>query len=203
MLIHLVVLLDFISEAEYWRNADIQLLNSINHNRIHGLDNLFIGITDTVSFVSILLILLLFLWSYRKKDNAIKRNAISISVGWFSAALVANILKYWIDRPRPFATYAFIEKLSTGGSPSFPSGHTTDAFAIATAISICYPRWYVLLMAYTWAFSVAYSRICLGVHYPSDVLGGIFIGIVTVIAVFFMIHKYTKNKIQTHARLSE
>lgn len=203
MLIHLFVLLEIVSEGEYWSNADIQLLNSMNHNRINGLDNLFIGLTDTVSFVGILLIVLFFTWSYKKKDKVIRRNAISISIGWLCAVLIANLLKYCINRPRPFTTHAFIEKLSTGGSPSFPSGHTTDAFAIATAISLCYPRWYTLLIMYTWAFSVAYSRICLGVHYPSDVLAGMIIGIATVTVVFIAINKYTKSKITIDAGLSE
>lgn len=202
MLIYLLVLLEIVSEGEYWSNTDIQLLNSINHNRINGLDNLFICLTDTVSFVGILLIVLFFTWSYKKKDKVIRRNAISISIGWLCAVLIANLLKYCINRPRPFTTHAFIEKLSTGGSPSFPSGHTTDAFAIATAICLCYPRWYTLLIMYTWAFAVAYSRICLGVHYPSDVLAGMIIGIITVIACFYVMNKYTNNKMQIHAGLS-
>lgn len=201
MHIYLLAFLEILTEKEYWRNADIQFLNSINHNRINGLDNFFIVLTNTVSFVGILLIVFLFAWSYWKKDIAMRRNAISGSIGYLCAIFIANVLKYCINRPRPFTMYAFIEKLSTGGSPSFPSGHTTDAFAIATVICVCYPRWYILLMIYTWAFAVAYSRICLGVHYPSDVLGGMTIGIVTVIASFFIRNEYTKNKI--HAGLSE
>lgn len=86
------------------------------------------------------------------------------------------LLKYSIDRPRPFETYSFIVKLSDAGSPSFPSGHTSNAFATATSLSLAIPKWYVTAPALLWASAVGYSRMHLGVHYPSDVLVGAAIG---------------------------
>jgi membrane-associated phospholipid phosphatase len=62
------------------------------------------------------------------------------------------------------------------GSPSFPSGHTSDAFATATSLSIAFPKWYVIAPSFLWACSVGYSRMDLGVHYPSDVMAGAIIG---------------------------
>ena len=59
---------------------------------------------------------------------------------------------------------------------SFPSGHTSFAFATATSLSIKYPRWYVIAPSYLWAGAVGYSRMNLGVHYPSDVLAGAMLG---------------------------
>ncbi len=58
----------------------------------------------------------------------------------------------------------------------FPSGHTSLAFAIATSLSLKYPKWYVIAPSYVWACSVGYSRMNLGVHYPSDVLAGAVLG---------------------------
>ena len=69
-----------------------------------------------------------------------------------------------------------MKKMTSGGSPSFPSGHTSDAFSLATALSIVYPKWYVVVPAYAWAVTVGYSRMALGVHYPGDVLAGALIG---------------------------
>jgi membrane-associated phospholipid phosphatase len=93
-----------------------------------------------------------------------------------SAAVITSVLKYTIDRPRPFETYPDIEKATYAGSPSFPSGHTSDAFSLATSLSIAYPKWYVIVPSYAWALTVAYSRMHLGVHYPSDVLAGALVG---------------------------
>ena len=103
-----------------------------------------------------------------------------------ASGIISTLLKHIIERPRPFDLYPELEKLSAGGSFSFPSGHTADAFAFATAICIAYPRWYIIIPAFTWAGSVGYSRMDLGVHYPSDVMAGVIIGAATaVIASLF------------------
>ena len=83
-------------------------------------------------------------------------------------------LKFAINRKRPFVTYPDIEKIASAGSKSFPSGHTSDAFATATSLSLAFPKWYVITPSFVWACAVGYSRMDLGVHYPSDVLQKVF-----------------------------
>ncbi len=85
---------------------------------------------------------------------------------------ITSVLKYSIDRDRPFETYPDIYRKTSAGSPSFPSGHTAFAFCSATSLSLQYPEWYVIVPSFLWAGSVAYSGMHLGVHYPSDVLAG-------------------------------
>ena len=68
-------------------------------------------------------------------------------------------------------------KETNGRSPSFPSGHTSGAFSFATSLTIACPKWYIAGPAYIWAGAVGYSRMDLGVHYPSDVLAGAIIGV--------------------------
>ena len=87
-------------------------------------------------------------------------------------------MKYSVGRERPFVTYTDIINKSGKpcNDPSFPSGHTSTAFTLATSLSLEYPKWYVIVPAYTYASTVAYSRMHLGVHYPSDVLVGALIG---------------------------
>lgn len=85
-------------------------------------------------------------------------------------------LKYAVNRPRPFVTYPDIIKKGNAGSKSFPSGHTSSAFALATSISLEYPKWYFVAPAYIWATTVGYSRMRLGVHYPTDVFAGAIVG---------------------------
>jgi len=112
---------------------------------------------------------------YRNDPQMIKagKDAL-ISLGISTVATWA--LKYSIHRPRPFEKYADVVKLSNGGGSSFPSGHTSSAFAVATSISLSYPKWWVIAPCYLWAGAVGVSRIALGVHYPSDVLAGAIVG---------------------------
>lgn len=89
---------------------------------------------------------------------------------------ITFILKYTVNRKRPFEVDSLITKASSGGGPSFPSGHTSLAFATATSLSFAYPKWYVIIPSYLWAGTVAYSRMYLGVHYPTDVWVGAVVG---------------------------
>jgi undecaprenyl-diphosphatase len=84
--------------------------------------------------------------------------------------------KYTFNRKRPFEATTLVTKASPGGGPSFPSGHTSEAFSTATSLSILYPRWYVIVPSFVWAGTVGYSRMYLGVHYPTDILAGALVG---------------------------
>jgi membrane-associated phospholipid phosphatase len=172
----LPVFLLFLAVTAHSQNWDIRTLSKINLNRNKNLDNTFRGITNTAGPVAFGTPVVLFAISLVKDDSVMRRNSIYIGASVLSSAIITNILKYSINRPRPYITYPFIEQATSGGSPSFPSGHTSDAFAFATSVSIAYPKWYVIVPSYLWAGAVAYSRMDLGVHYPSDVIAGAIIG---------------------------
>jgi membrane-associated phospholipid phosphatase len=145
-------------------------LKDINLNRNKHLDGTFRTITNSAAPLAFGVPVLLFGISLIKKDSFTRQRSFYIGASVLTSIMISNIVKYSVNRPRPFVTYPFIEKLSSGGSPSFPSGHTSDAFALATSISIAYPKWYVIIPSFAWAGAVGYSRMDLGVHYPSDVL---------------------------------
>jgi membrane-associated phospholipid phosphatase len=172
----LPVIVLFFSVAIYSQNADIRILREINLNRNKELDNTFRAVSNSVGPVAFGTPVVLFAVSLIKDDSLMRRNSIYIGASVLFSAIITNIFKYSINRPRPYITYPEIEKAGSGGSPSFPSGHTSTAFAFATSVSIAYPRWYIIVPSYVWAFAVAYSRMDLGVHYPSDVLAGALIG---------------------------
>jgi undecaprenyl-diphosphatase len=72
------------------------------------------------------------------------------------------------------------QRVSPSDQFSFPSGHTAAAFVIATLISHFFPA--LLVPVYFWAFLMGVSRIYLGVHYPTDILAGLVIGIISAFA---------------------
>lgn len=78
-------------------------------------------------------------------------------------------------RPRPFVAHPQIEPLYVVHSSSMPAGHAATAFAGAVLLSSVRPQlrvWFVVLAA-----TIAFSRIYVGVHYPTDVLAGAAIGV--------------------------
>lgn len=156
---------------------DARILHAINANHKTTADGYFNFITKTNSAVVALTPATIGIAGVIKKDKPMMYNAgMIIMAGAINLGVVMS-LKYSINRTRPYDEYSgYIFPKDTDPTPSFPSGHASSAFANATALSLAYPKWYVIVPAYAWAGSVGYSRLHLGVHYPSDVLLGAVIG---------------------------
>lgn len=159
------------------QNFDIDLLHSINSNNSASWDKTNLIISQSMAPVSIAVPASFFLYGVLAPDSAVKRNSIVMGAGLAASTILTVGMKYSFNRTRPFKAYPFIEKKADGGGPSFPSGHTSSAFATATSLSLFYPKWYVIAPSFLWAGAVGYSRMELGVHYPSDVLVGALVGI--------------------------
>jgi len=124
------------------------------------------------------------------------------TVGWKCLAALAishipvALLKYKFKRLRP---YQELPDVNTGlkplADPSFPSGHTTAIFAFIIPIVLnasLFP-FFVVPLALIIAVSVGWSRMYLGLHYPSDVLVGGLIGTLTAMAIQYFWHTPTGN----------
>lgn len=174
-------------------NIDLSLLKKINLGRNTTMDPFFNLITDSAAWVAFGFPVILFLWCLITKNKSLRSKLFYVLVSVLTSAIISTVVKNIVAKPRPFITYPFIQKVTDGGSYSFPSGHTCDAFSFATAISLIFPKWVLILPAYVWAFGVGYSRIDLGVHYPSDVLGGMVIGTGAAL-LCFVIKKNRESK---------
>jgi undecaprenyl-diphosphatase len=85
------------------------------------------------------------------------------------------VLKNSLKRHRPQqALQGFRSIITPSDQFSFPSGHTSAAFMVATLVSYFFPT--LLIPLYVWAACVGFSRIVLGVHFPTDTLMGVALG---------------------------
>lgn len=174
--IRFVIVLCFTLAIGNAQNIDIDLLKQINTNRNTSLDPTFKSITNSAVPISIAAPILLYSVGLIQHDSLTKQKAIFIAETFITSALITTILKDVIKSERPYLKYSEIQPLATEGSYSMPSGHTSTAFATATSLSLAYPKWYVIAPSFIWAGSVGYSRMHLGVHYPSDVFVGAVVG---------------------------
>jgi membrane-associated phospholipid phosphatase len=168
----------FLPISIYSQNIDIQILRAINSPQILRSDDFFRVISNSDIYVITEVPVIMGIVGFVKHDNKLLRKACVISGATIINFGITSALKYSINRERPFIRYHDIINKSGKPTkdPSFPSGHTSTAFTLATSLSLEYPKWYIIAPSYLYACTVGYSRLYLGVHYPSDVLIGALVG---------------------------
>ena len=137
------------------------------------------------------IILTLILLAFRKTRKA---GICSMFALLFMVVLNNGIIKHLVDRIRPYEVIESLKILvAKPDDASFPSGHTASSFASCTALLLSLPMVtdrrrarICTVAAYILAVLIAFSRLYVGVHYPTDVLGGIVIGILCGIAGYFV-----------------
>jgi undecaprenyl-diphosphatase len=102
------------------------------------------------------------------------RVLLAMAVAWVSA----RVAQHLIPMPRPFSLGLGTQWLAHGNSAGFPSTHASVAFAFAAAVALNSKRWAIGVAAFALASVIAWSRICLGLHFPSDVLAGLVVGLI-------------------------
>lgn len=112
----------------------------------------------------------------------------------FFASIVDLVIFLAWSRPRPFVTHteidAIIEKMRVDVS-SFPSSHTYISFAFATSIFL-YGHKKLGIFLYIISILIALSRVAVGLHYPSDIIGGALLGISSGIIAYVIVQSSQK-----------
>lgn len=113
-----------------------------------------------------------------------KTAAVQAALSLGTALALVSVISHFILRTRPFlASHAVTLLVPPPLKTSFPSGHTAAAFAIAFAIVMAGKSRSLGIVAIILACSIAFGRIAVGVHYPTDLLGGLLVGLLAFIIV--------------------
>lgn len=146
------------------------IFNRINHLRPISLFFAVISRLGNGIFWYVLMLILPLLYGLE---------ALRVSVHMALVGVVALLVYKWLktstERVRPYSYNDNIfQNVAALDQFSFPSGHTLHAVSFSWVLLHYYPEWYVLVVPFM--VLVALSRVILGLHYPSDVLIGAFLG---------------------------
>lgn len=165
---------------------DYDVFKSINDftSRHDGIEDVLSFIAQDAHYIFVALLAVLFLLPARWTSPSLRRGVVAAAVAAGLALLVAHGITLLWDRPRPFVAHPQSTHLliSHATDASFPSDHATGAFAIA--VSLLLRSRTVGWIALAFAFLVAFARVAVGVHYPSDVLGGALIGTAAALLIW-------------------
>jgi membrane-associated phospholipid phosphatase len=173
-----IILLLICGSRLFAQNLDVNILNAINPE--HPDSKYWQYTSNSIYYTPAAIAAGQFSYGVFQGSGLTRNRAYETLISVGISGIIGEVLKYTIKEVRPSVRYpGVIFTNSDTKDPSFPSGHTLVAFATATSLALEYKKWYVSGPAFLWAGSVAYSRMYLGKHYPSDILAGTVIGVLS------------------------
>ncbi|WP_288221982.1 phosphatase PAP2 family protein [uncultured Clostridium sp.] len=181
----------------FFNNLDIGILYFIRDSFSNPfMDKLMVFITSLgdKGFIWIAIGIILLIQKKYRKVGFILLLALLIN-----AIIGEGIIKNIVQRPRAFITYPNINIIiNPPTSFSFPSGHTASSFAAAVVIGYYIKEWKYI--SYSLATLIAFSRLYLFVHYPSDIIGGILLGIISALLTIRIAKSINIKKIKKYKK---
>jgi len=155
---------------------DKKLMVFLNKTISNSIFDILMPLITNQNFLALIgVILIIYLGYFGEKKGRITLLVLLFAAG-MSDAICAQIIKPWVGRIRP--SHEFIEYInllvSKGGKWSFPSNHAANSFAFATVLSYFYDKNKIILFSI--ASLIAFSRVYVGVHYPTDIFFGALTG---------------------------
>jgi undecaprenyl-diphosphatase len=170
---------------------DTKLFHTLNNliGKSSTFDNLVVFLASYLPYIVLVgffVFLLCSKYDITKKLRIFWTTALSTAIAFLG---ITQVIRYFYHRPRPF-TALDTPHLLTNNEWSFPSGHATFFFALATIIYLYNKKWGFWFFLF--AVLITINRIIAGIHYPSDIIGGLIIGGLTSCIVYYLLEKRKK-----------
>ncbi len=179
-------------------NLDVKIFRSINNSRC-GFWDAVIPVTDkSILLTSTIVPATLFGISRAGKNYYDENSSVLLALSEGLSSGITFGLKNIVRRKRPFEVLSNVNYDKSKfllDRYSFPSGHSSMSFAMATSLTLRYPDKPILITGmYLYSTVISLGRIYLGVHYPSDVLAGMLIGSGSAVIVHSLRKEIIKGK---------
>ncbi len=161
------------------------LLNNLSGKNI-WLDRLIVFLAAYSGYV--LLAVLVYIWFFRKENGGRWIVFLSLLSAAISRGLITTLIRLFYHHPRPFLVFSDARTLLSESGYSFPSGHASFYFAISIVVYYFNKKLGSVFLATSLLMGIA--RVCAGVHWPVDIVGGAILGI----AVGFLVCKIRPTK---------
>lgn len=177
-------------------NADNNIVVAINNCHSPFMDSAILVITDFWFFVGVVCCIIAYSIRKDKFSKTILFSALLIVAVGCTDYLCATIIRPAVQQLRPtnpdnpVSAMLHIVHGYIGGKYGFPSCHAANSFAIAVFTILWFRRKWIAVLLIGWALLECYTRLYLGVHYPSDIVFGIAIGSLIACIVYYLSKKF-------------
>lgn len=155
---------------------DLELLRIINHPSTPIVNLIFV----LISYSIYPLLFYLAYYFYKNRERKIFTHLVVAALIGF---IFVSAIKYIVDRPRPYIENPeLIQNIISLSDPSFPSRHTFTAFLLLRFVPKKFSKW-VRRGIFFYLLVIPFTMMYIGVHYPTDILGGLLIGLATPIII--------------------
>ena len=134
-------------------------------------------------FIPVAVVAVIWLAGPGRFGRALRQAAFAAGIATILALLIVKIINELYDRTRPFVHHSHHLLIAHGKDASFPSDHTSGAFAIAFTL-LLFGRRSLGWAALIFGVLIGVARVMVGVHYPTDVLGGVLVGAIAALIVW-------------------
>lgn len=166
----------------WMEEADVTILLAVNGFHTEFLDSLMWSASETLTWVPLYLVMTAIIFRKHKLKGAIICMLVIGCMITMTDQTCASIIRPAFARLRPSSPDNPVSSLLQfvngyrGGNFGFPSCHAANTFALALFLSLLFKKHAYTTLLMAWFAIVADSRLYLGVHYPSDIIGGVAVG---------------------------
>lgn len=181
---------------------DKALMLYLNYDGGNWADSFWLAFSDKSTWIVTYLFIIITLYqcckNYEKKWQSFAWIIVcSIVIIVLADQISSGLIKPFVERLRPShdpdiqGLLHYVNNYK-GGQFGFASSHAANTIGLAVWLGLLFRGWIFRSTILLWSLATCYSRIYLGVHYPGDIVGGLAIGILCALLVYFIYRKYSK-----------